>query len=70
MGKALTFPIPFLLLCIRAVTITITTAVSLFQIQLLSVPAGSSVSTTGVYGPPESTTDELIVGFRTDREGR
>ena len=25
---------------------------SFFQIQLLSVSAGSSVSTTGVYGPP------------------
>ena len=31
----------------------VTTAVnSFFQIQLLSVSAGSSVSTTGVYGPP------------------
>ena len=41
------------LYCAWAITTTITMAViPFFQIQLLSVSAGSSVAVTGVYGPP------------------
>ena len=51
-----------------AVTIIVTTSVSrFFQIQLLSVSAGSSVSTTGVYPPPCLDLDPAPWGRLTNK---